>query len=139
MANMQFDPEDIGLFVAGILASGVMTGIVTVTAFGWSMSDQLLSLGSGSISLAYVVSAATMVGIVVTNDNTDLFSADGWDKLQNSDMAEYYAYTIVAAVGLLLAWAFLPSVAQFFQSSDVWGIVFIAINAAASAALGWMY
>lgn len=138
MASMQFDPEDIGMLIAGILASGVMTGLVTVSAFGYSFSDQLFSIGSG-ISLAYLLSAATLLGIIVTNDNEDLLSANAVSNLKNSAMADYYMWAILATVGLLAGWAFFPAIPEFVQSSDVWGVAYIAVTAAGQIAVGWMY
>ncbi|QKY20606.1 hypothetical protein B4589_009530 [Halolamina sp. CBA1230] len=138
MSETEFDPEDIGLFVLGVLSAGVMVGIVVVEAFGMSMGDTF-SISNFELSLAWIVTLGTTGGILVTNNNTDLLAADGVDKLQNSGMADYYVYTILGYVGLLIAWVFIPEVSDFITSQDVYGAAFIAISAIAQAALGWMY
>jgi hypothetical protein len=138
MSETEFDPEDIGMFVLGILSAGVMVGIVIVEAFGVNMGDSF-SVSSLDLSIAWAVTIGTTAGILVTNDNTDLIAADGIDKLQNSGMADYYVYTILAYVGLLIAWVLFPEVSDFITSQDVYGVAFIGISATAQAALGWFY
>lgn len=139
MAYEKFDPEDIGLLVAGILASGVMVGIVTVEAFGVSLADTVFSLAGGDVSWAYILSVGTFAGILITNDNTDLLAADGYQKLKDSGMAEYYVYLIIGSAVLLVAWLFFPQIAEFFRSGDVWGLAYMLGVAAAQVAIGWMY
>jgi len=138
MSQTEFDPEDIGMFVLGVLSAGVMVGIVTVEAFGYSMGDTF-TVSNFEFSLAWIVTLGTTGGILVTNDNTDLLAADGLEKLQSSGMADYYVYTILGFAGLLVAWVFIPEVSDFITSQDVYGAVFIALSAAAQIALGWMY
>lgn len=140
MAQTKFDPEDIGMLVLGILASGVMVGIVTVSAFGYSLDNTLFSVAGGEVSLAYLISLGTFAGILITNNNEDIIAADGYEKLQNSGMADYYVYVVLASAAVLVGWVILPdTVATFFNSADIWGVVYMGGMAASQVALGWMY
>jgi len=116
-----------------------MAGLVSVSGFGYSFSDTLFSLGPGDVSLAYLLSVVSMAGIILTNDNEELLALDSVDKMRNSDMADYYMYAILATAALLVGWLFLPEIQDFVTSSDVWGVAYIGVNAAAAVALGWMY
>ncbi|WP_435145626.1 hypothetical protein [Halobaculum sp. P14] len=138
MAYTEFDAEDIGLLVLGIFASAVLVGIASVEAFNVGMSDTFTVAGIQT-SIAWVVSVATLVGIVITNDNTELFSKDGLDELRESDMAEAYVYATLGAAAVLVGWVFFPAVSSFFKSSDLWGVVYIALMTVAQVAVGWIY
>ena len=136
MAYQEFDAEDIGALVLAIFSAAVMTGIATVSAFGVSMSDTFTVAGI-STSIAWLVTVGTFAGVVITNDHTDLLSADGFEKMKN-DMDNMYAYAVLGSAALLVGWVLFPAVASFFQSQDLWGVIYIAGVAVAQVGLGWM-
>ncbi|WP_348606946.1 hypothetical protein [Halobaculum rarum] len=136
MAYQEFDAEDIGALVLAIFSAAVMTGIASVEAFGVSMSDGFTVAGI-STSIAWLVTVGTFAAVVVTNDHTDLLSADGLDKMKE-DMDDVYAYAVIGSAALLVGWVLFPDVASFFQSQDLWGVIYIAGVAVAQIGLGWM-
>jgi len=134
MAKMQFDPVDVALSI-GLLVSGfIMTGIATFSLFGVDFGAVALTLMGQDLSSAYVLSAVAILGTVVTNDNAELSNLH--NDAQRLD--EYYYYSILATVGLLVAWLFIPDVGSFFQSGDLWGLVYVAITTTGQFAMGWM-
>jgi hypothetical protein len=87
------------------------------------------------ISLAYAISALALVGTVVTNDNTELSSL----KTDAEQLDQYYYFAIIGTAALMVGWVLLPStVASFFQSSDLWGLVYVGVTTTAQFAIGWM-
>ncbi|MFC7095691.1 hypothetical protein [Halobaculum marinum] len=76
--------------------------------------------------------------MVVTNDNTELLSTDGMDRMRD-EMDDVYAFTVAGSAVLLVAWVLFPGVSSSFQSEDLWGVLYIAGVAASQVALGWMY
>ncbi|MDM9626094.1 hypothetical protein QTL95_09310 [Rhizobium sp. S152] len=144
MASQQFDAEDIGLLVLGIFSAATMVGIASVGAFGVTLSDTFTVAGF-TTSLAWVITLGSFLGTVFTNDNMDLLSSEGYANLKSaadsssSGMTDYYAYIVIGAAVALVAWVFIPEVAEFFQSQDLWGVLYIAGMATAQVAIGWMY
>ena len=136
MAYQEFDAEDIGALVLAIFSAAVMVGIASVEAFGVSMSDGFTVAGINT-TIAWLVTVATFAGVVITNDHTDLLSADGFDKMRD-DMDDVYAYAVIGSAALLVGWVLFPEVASFFQSQDLWGVIYIAGVAVAQIGLGWM-
>jgi hypothetical protein len=136
MAYQEFDAEDIGALVLAIFSAAVMVGIAQVSAFGVSMSDGFTIAGIET-SIAWLVTLGTFAAVVVTNDHTDLLSADGLDKMRD-DMDDMYAYAVAGSVALLIGWVLFPQVADFFQSTDLWGVFYIIGVAVAQIGLGWM-
>ena len=136
MAYQSFDAEDIGMLVISIFSAAVMTGIATVSAFGVSMSDGFTVAGIET-TIAWLLTVGTFAGVVVTNDHTDLLSSDGLEKMRN-EMDDVYAFAVVGSAALLVAWVLFPEVADFFQSEDLWSVLYIAGVATAQVALGWM-
>ncbi|MXR39808.1 hypothetical protein GRX01_00330 [Halobaculum sp. WSA2] len=136
MAYQEFDAEDIGALVLAIFSAAVMVGIAQVSAFGVSMSDGF-SIAGIETTIAWLVTVGTFAAVVVTNDHTDLLSADGLDKMRE-DMDDVYAYAVVGSAALLVGWVLFPEVADFFKSTDLWGVFYIAGVAVAQVGLGWM-
>lgn len=136
MAYQEFDAEDIGALVLAIFSAAVMVGIASVEAFGVSMSDGF-SIAGIDTTIAWLVTVGTFAAIVVTNDHTDLLSADGFEKMKD-DMDDVYAYAVLGSAALLVGWVLFPDVASFFQSTDLWGVLYILGVAVAQVGLGWM-
>lgn len=135
MSKMEFDPVDAGLTVAMIVTGFIMVGIAQFNIFDISFSDAIWSSGNIEITIAYAISAASFAGIVATNDNTDFSSLK--DDAQNLD--DYYMYAIFGTIALMVAWVLLPDmVASFFQSSDLWGLLYVGVTTTAGFAVGWM-
>lgn len=138
MSENSFDPEDIGLLVLGVFSAAVMVGIASVEAFGVSLSDTF-SVAGYSASIAWVIAVGTFAGTIVTNEHTELVSSDAYDELMGSDMADMYGYAVIGVAALFVAWVFFPSVAEFVQSQDLWGVFYVGLVATGQIALGWMY
>ena len=138
MSLNEFDAEDIGMLVLGLFSAAVLVGIASVEAFGVSLSDTF-TLAGYSASIAWVVSVGTFIGTVITNDHTELLSADGYDELMSSGMDDYYAYAVLGTAALLVAWVFVPQVSDFVTSADLWGVGYIALVGTAQIAIGWVY
>lgn len=126
------------MLVLGIFAAAAMVEIATVSAFGVGMGDTF-TLAGKTASLAWILSVGTFVGTVITNDHTELATTDAYDELMSSSMDSTYAYAVVAAAAVLVGWVLFPQVADFFQSQDLWGVLYIAGISTAQIALGWMY
>ena len=132
---MDFDPVDAALTVGVMMSGFIMVGIATFSLFDIGFGDVVWSSGNMSMSVAYVIGAGAFVGIVATNDNTELSSLK--DDAERLD--DYYYYSIIATVALMVGWLVMPdTVASFFQSSDLWGLVYVGVTTTASFAVGWM-
>lgn len=134
MAKMQFDPTDAALTVGMMVSGFIMTGIATFSLFDINFSDVVWSSGSYELTTAYVISALALVGIVATNDNTSFETLK--DDAQSLD--DYYMYAVFGTVALMVGWVVVPDVASFFQSSDLWGLLYVGVTTTASFAIGWM-
>ncbi|WP_396610805.1 hypothetical protein ACH9L7_11280 [Haloferax sp. S1W] len=134
MSKMEFDPVDAALTVAMMVSGFIMTGIATFQLFDVGFTDVIWSSGNIEITVAYAISVASFVGIVATNENTDFSSLK--DDAERLD--EYYMYSVFATVGLFAGWLLVGDVASFFQSSDLWGLVYVGVTTTASFAVGWM-
>jgi len=138
MSESSFDWEDIGLLVLGLFSAAVMVGIASVGAFGVSLSDTF-TVGGYSASIAWVVAVGTFVGTIITNDHTELLATDGHEQLLDSAMDDWYGYAILGVAALFVAWVFVPDVASFVRSQDLWGVLYVGLVATAQTALGWVY
>lgn len=134
MSKMTFDPLDAGLTVAMMVSGFIMTGIASFNLFDVNFSDVVWSSGDMAVTTAFAVSALAFAGIVATNDNTSFKSLK--DDAQQLD--DYYAGAILGTVALMAAWLLVPDVASFFQSSDLWGLVYVGVTTTAGFAVGWM-
>ncbi|ELY63770.1 hypothetical protein C492_06970 [Natronococcus jeotgali DSM 18795] len=131
---MEFDPADAGFTVALMVAGFIQTGIATFQLFDINFTDVIFSSGNIEITLAYAVSVGAFAGIIITNENTDLSSLkDDAEKLD-----DYYMWSIFGTVGVFAAWLLVGDVSSFFQSSDLWGLVYVGITSTAGFAAGWM-
>ena len=138
MSLKEFDAEDIGGLILGLFSAAVLVGIATVEAFGVSLADTFTVAGY-SASIAWVISVGTFLGTIITNDHTELLSTDGYDELMSSGMDSYYVYAVIGTAALLVTWVFIPQVADFVRSEDLWGVGYVALVGTAQIAIGWVY
>ena len=134
MAKQSFDTLDIGLFVLGIMSAFIVVGIGHFDLFGVDFGATMTTLAGFELSTAWVLSAAALVGTIVTNDNTELSSLS--DDIQG--LEQNYMILVVGTIGLLVAWVVFPQVATFFQSADLWGLIYVGLVAGGQFVMGWM-
>ena len=135
MSKMSMDAIDASLFVLNTMAGFLLVGIGTFDLFGVDFSQTLFEPFGIALSTAWVIGYAAVIGTIVTNDNTELQSLRG-------DIEDLQGYYMVAAVGTLalpVAFVVFPdSVGSFFQSEDLWGVMYVVLITSGQAALGWM-
>ena len=129
------DAIDASLFVLNTMAGFLLVGIGTFDLFGVDFSQTLFEPFGIALSTAWVIGYAAVIGTIATNDNTELQSLRG-------DIEDLQGYYLVAAVGTLalpVAFVVFPdSVGSFFQSEDLWGVMYVVLITSGQAALGWM-
>ncbi len=135
MSKMSMDAIDASLFVLNTMAGFLLVGIGTFDLFGVDFSQTLFEPFGIALSTAWVIGYVAVIGTIVTNDNTELQSLRG-------DIEDLQGYYMVAAVGTLalpVAFVVFPdSVGSFFQSEDLWGVMYVVLITSGQAALGWM-
>ena len=134
MSQMEFDAVDAALTMALAVSGFIMVGIAQFELFSLDFGEVMWSSGSIELTLAYVISVAGLAGTVLTNENAAL------DSLASdvTNLDDYYKYTVVAVAVVMVAWLFIPQVSEFFQSSDMWGLLYVAAVTTAQFALRWM-
>ena len=134
MSKMKMDAFDASLLVLNSMAGFILVGIGAFDLFGVDFANTLFNIRGYSLSTAWVIGYAAVVGTIVTNDNTDLASLG---KIQN--LENYYMLAAAATLTLPVAFIVFPnSVGSFFQSADLWGLVYVVVLTSGQAALGWM-
>lgn len=133
---MQFDPEDTGLIALVALASGVMAGLATFSAFGVSLSDTTAFAG-GTFSLAYLGTMGAYVVTLLTNDGLSLDPREVSDKAR-AELDDTYYYVLMGSLLLLVAWPFVSGISSFVASQDLWGVLFIAFSTGSQVAIGYI-
>ena len=68
MAKMKMDAVDASLLVLNTMAGFLLVGIGTFDLFGVSFANELFSFGGYSLSTAWVIGYAAVVGTIVTNE-----------------------------------------------------------------------
>jgi hypothetical protein len=131
---MQFDPVDAALTIAMMVAGFIMTGIASFSLFGIDFGATATTLAGYDITTAYALSVLAFLGIVATNDNTSFQTL----RQDAESLDDYYMYAIFGTIALFGLWLFVPDVANFFRSSDLWGLMYVAITTTAGFAVGWM-
>jgi hypothetical protein len=134
MTEMEFDPLDAGLTIATMVSAFIVVGIASFDLFGVSFAATAITLAGTGLSTAYVIGAISLAGTLATNDNAELSSLQEDAK----DLGDYYYAAVLGTVGLMVAWVFVPDVASFFQSSDLWGLVYVGIVSTGQFVIGWM-
>jgi hypothetical protein len=135
MSKLKMDAFDASLLVLNTMAGFILVGIGTFDLFDVNFANELFNFGGYSLSAAWLVGYAAVVGTIVTNDNTELASLG--NDVQNLDSY----YMIAAAATLLLPIAFIvfpDTIGSFFKSADLWGLVYVVVLTSGQAALGWM-
>jgi hypothetical protein len=134
MAEMQFDREDTALIGAVVVASAVMAGAGSFELFNVALSDQAQIAGA-TVSVAYVITAGSLVFTVVTNEFGGIRDVQEQAK-ENLDQT-YYPM-LLATFGLLFAWPFVPEIQTFVQSQDLWKVGFISIQTGGQIGIGYI-
>lgn len=135
MAKMEFDAVDAALVVAGLASAFMLVGIASFQLFDVDFTATQFTLGGIGLSTAWILGYASIVGVIITNDNTEFQSL-------SDDIQGLQGWYIAAAVGTLVlpvAFVALPdTVGSFFQSSDLWGLLYVIAVTTGQFALGWM-
>mgnify|MGYP000754052556 CR=1 FL=1 len=135
MAKMEFDALDASLIVTGLASAFMLVGIAQFQLFDVTFSATQFTLGGIGLSTAWLLGYGSIVVTIATNDNTDFQSL-------SDDIQGLQGWYLAAAVGTLvlpIAFIALPdTVGSFFQSSDLWGLLYVVGVTAGQFALGWM-
>jgi hypothetical protein len=135
MSKLKMDAVDASLLVLNTMAGFLLVGIGTFDLFGVNFANDLLKFGGYSLSTAWVIGYAAVVGTIVTNDNSELASLG--NDIQN--LENYYMGAAAATLLLPIAFIVFPdTIGSFFKSADLWGLVYVVVLTSGQAALGWM-
>jgi len=135
MSKLKMDAVDASLLVLNTMAGFLIVGIGTFDLFGVNFANDLLKFGGYSLSTAWVIGYAAVVGTIVTNDNSELASLG--NDIQN--LENYYMGAAAATLLLPIAFIVFPdTIGSFFKSADLWGLVYVVVLTSGQAALGWM-
>ena len=133
--KMSFDPLDASLVITGLASAFMLVGIAEFNLFDVGFAEPLTEIGGYTLSTAWVLGYASIVGVVITNDNTEFQSLS--DDIQG--LQGYYMVAAVGALALPVAFIVFPqTVGDFFQSSDLWGLLYVVLVTSGQTALGWM-
>lgn len=131
----QLDPIDTALLVVTSMTGFIVTGIGSFDLFGVNFAETVWTVEGIALSTAWVLGFAAIVLTVATNDNTSLGSLR--DDVQNLD--QYYAGAVFGTLALMIGWVVFPStVAHFFQSADLWGLVYVGTVTSGQFVMGWI-
>jgi hypothetical protein len=135
MSKLKMDAFDASLLVLNTMAAFILVGIGTFDLFDVNFANELFNFGGYSLSAAWLVGYAAVVGTIVTNNNTELASLG--NDIQN--LETYYMGAAAATLLLPIAFIVFPdTIGSFFKSADLWGLVYVVILTSGQAALGWM-
>jgi len=135
MSKLKMDAVDASLLVLNTMAGFLIVGIGTFDLFGVNFANDLFKFGGYSLSTAWVIGYAAVVGTIVTNDNSELASLG--NDIQN--LENYYMGAAAATLLLPIAFIVFPdTIGSFFKSADLWGLVYVVVLTSGQAALGWM-
>ena len=130
-----FDPLDASLWIVTLMSSFMLVGIASFELFSVEFASEFTSVAGYSFSTAWILGYAAIVGTIVTNENAEL--TDLQSDLE--DLDQYYYYAAIATLALPIAFVVFPeTVGDFFQSEDLWGLVYVGVVSTGQAALGWM-
>ena len=135
MSKLKMDAFDASLLVLNTMAAFILVGIGTFDLFDVNFANELFNFGGYSLSAAWLVGYAAVVGTIVTNNNTELASLG--NDIQN--LETYYMGAAAATLLLPIAFIVFPdTIGSFFKSADLWGLVYVVVLTSGQAALGWM-
>ena len=131
---MEFDPVDAGATVTTFIGTSSMAGIASWSLFDVSLSDVAYTLAGNDITLATLLTLVALAVTIITNDNAELSTLHE----QAKELENYYYYSVVGSLGLLVGWVFIGDVSSFVQSADLWGVAYIGISVTGQMAVGYM-
>ena len=135
MAKMEFDAVDAALVVTGLASAFMLVGIASFQLFDVQFGATQFTVAGIGLSTAWVLGYGSIVLTILTNDNTEFSSL-------SEDIKGLQGWYMAAAVGTLVlpvAFIALPNtIGSFFQSSDLWGLLYVVGVTAGQFALGWM-
>ncbi|TKX64876.1 hypothetical protein EXE47_09300 [Halorubrum sp. GN12_10-3_MGM] len=132
---MEFDAVDAALVVAGLASAFMLVGIASFQLFDVDFTATQFTISGIGLSTAWILGYASIVGVIVTNDNTDFQSLS--DDIQG--LQGWYMAAAIGTLVLPVAFVALPdTVGSFFQSSDLWGLLYVIAVTTGQFALGWM-
>ena len=135
MAKMEFDAVDAALVVAGLASAFMLVGIASFQLFDVDFTATQFTVSGIGLSTAWILGYGSIVGVILTNDNTELQSLS--DDIQG--LQGWYMAAAVGTLVLPVAFVALPdTVGSFFQSSDLWGLLYVIAVTTGQFALGWM-
>ena len=135
MAKMEFDAVDAALVVAGLASAFMLVGIASFQLFDVDFTATQFTVSGIGLSTAWILGYASIVGVIITNDNTEFQSLS--DDIQG--LQGWYMAAAVGTLVLPVAFVALPdTVGSFFQSSDLWGLLYVIAVTTGQFALGWM-
>ena len=110
MARNEIDAIDIGALVALPIFAGMELGVwsFAIDVFGgYNFSQPLVSAGGSSLSVALVLTLASIAWIVGTNE------------LDGSDYEDWEWYSVVGAFAVTPAYSLIPFFGNLVDSSDI--------------------
>ncbi|OYR54642.1 hypothetical protein DJ71_27225 [Halorubrum sp. E3] len=132
---MEFDAVDAALVVAGLASAFMLVGIASFQLFDVDFTATQFTVGGIGLSTAWILGYASIVGVIITNDNTEFQSLS--DDIQG--LQGWYMFAAIGTLVLPVAFVALPdTVGSFFQSSDLWGLLYVIAVTTGQFALGWM-
>ncbi|OYR69028.1 hypothetical protein DJ78_12210 [Halorubrum ezzemoulense] len=132
---MEFDAVDAALVVAGLASAFMLVGIASFQLFDVDFTATQFTISGIGLSTAWILGYASIVGVIVTNDNTEFQSLS--DDIQG--LQGWYMAAAIGTLVLPVAFVALPdTVGSFFQSSDLWGLLYVIAVTTGQFALGWM-
>lgn len=135
MAKMEFDAVDAGLIVAGLASAFMVVDIATFQLFDVEFGATMFTLGGFDLSTAWILGYASIIGVIVTNDNTEFSTLS--DDIQG--LQGWYLAAAIGALALPVAFIVLPdTVGSFFTSSDLWGLLYVVGVTAGQFTVGWL-
>lgn len=126
MTTGEFDTEDSVGLAAIVLGAISLTGIGTISVYGYSLSDTAFSLGGTTISWAAVLIVGGLAWVSFTNevalgDYVDMIS-DGRDpQNKNKSLETAYRVAVIALFGVVLGMVFVTGFADYVTGSDIAG------------------
>jgi len=135
MAKMKMDALDASFIVLNVVTGFILVGIGSFDLFGVDFQEELFSPMGFTLSTAWVIGYASILGTIVTNDNTKLSELKG--DIQN--LQGYYMAAAASTLLLPVVFVVFPdTVGSFFQSADLWGLSYVVLITSGQTALGWM-
>jgi len=109
-------------------------GVASFNLFDVAFSDTLFAPAGIGLSTAWVIGYGSIVGTIVSNDNTELQTLS--DDIQG--LQGYYMAAAIGTLALPVAFVVSPSVSNFITSADLWGLAYVVAVTSGQFALGWM-